>query len=324
MIDFTQLNVWILTDGKAGHVNQSIGVAQALGVTYDLVPIESKNDAHIRVMPKAPDMIISTGRKTAVVARKIKQKFPHLFLVQMMLPLGMFGLKTKPDTWLHRLFGPCFHVFDVIAVPAHEQVKLQSNMVETIGAPHKIDSQRLASAHQEWAHTFAGLTTPKLAVLIGGKSKRFRFTRAHARDFASRVRLFAEREKFSLMVTPSRRTGKKQTQLIEEALFGPETFFWTGEGNNPYVGMLAHADAFVVTAESTSMVSEACSTGKPVFLYGVNARCQQRMMGKFNRFYRLLRESKRIAPLGAALFSPPKNPLCDADIVATFIREKYQ
>ena len=36
---------------------------------------------------------------------------------------------------------------------------------------------------------------------------------------------------------------------------------------NPYSGFLALADSFIVTAESISMLTESCATGKPVYLY---------------------------------------------------------
>jgi mitochondrial fission protein ELM1 len=42
---------------------------------------------------------------------------------------------------------------------------------------------------------------------------------------------------------------------------------WTGGGENPYPNFLAHADALIVTADSINMTSEACATGRPVYVF---------------------------------------------------------
>lgn len=47
---------------------------------------------------------------------------------------------------------------------------------------------------------------------------------------------------------------------------GNQIYIWNGEGANPYFGMLAWADTILVTADSASMLSEACTTGKPVYM----------------------------------------------------------
>ena len=43
-------------------------------------------------------------------------------------------------------------------------------------------------------------------------------------------------------------------------------YLWDGEGENPYFGLLGLADFLVVTCDSVNMVSEAASTGKPVYV----------------------------------------------------------
>ena len=69
------------------------------------------------------------------------------------------------------------------------------------------------------------------------------------------------------LVTPSRRTGEENTALLKSALSAAPAFVWDGTGENPYFGILGLADNIVVTADSVNMISEACATGKPVYVY---------------------------------------------------------
>src|SRR6185295_18216434 len=71
----------------------------------------------------------------------------------------------------------------------------------------------------------------------------------------------------ALAITPSRRTGEKNEKSLREHLQSVPLFFWDGAEENPYFGLLALADAIVVTSDSVSMVSEACATGKPVHVF---------------------------------------------------------
>jgi len=70
----------------------------------------------------------------------------------------------------------------------------------------------------------------------------------------------------SLMITTSRRTGAENEQILKDHINMDKHFLWDGHGPNPYFGILAFADFILVTADSASMLSEACTTGKPVYM----------------------------------------------------------
>ena len=55
-------------------------------------------------------------------------------------------------------------------------------------------------------------------------------------------------------------------KILRDTLAGDKNFIWDGAGKNPYFAMLGWADAILVTADSVSMLSDACTTGKPVYL----------------------------------------------------------
>jgi mitochondrial fission protein ELM1 len=102
-------------------------------------------------------------------------------------------------------------------------------------------------------------------VLIGGASKSHRFSEDDARRFANSLKTLTA-QNMGVMVTTSRRTGDAQTKIIRDTLVGTNAYVFDGEGENPYAGLLALADAILVTSESTNMAVEAAATGKPVYI----------------------------------------------------------
>jgi hypothetical protein len=65
-------------------------------------------------------------------------------------------------------------------------------------------------------------------------------------------------------------------RVLREDLGVPTHFYaWQpGAADNPYFGYLALADAFIVTADSVSMLAEACATGKPLYLFDLGTGSQ--------------------------------------------------
>ncbi len=98
------------------------------------------------------------------------------------------------------------------------------------------------------------------------------------------------------MVTPSRRTGARQADIIRERIKGVPSVMWNGEGENPYFGYLGSADAIVVTSDSVNMVGEAAGTGKPVHVIELEGGSP-----KWERFLGALYESGAARPFKGAL-----------------------
>ena len=69
---------------------------------------------------------------------------------------------------------------------------------------------------------------------------------------------------------PSRKSSDESTcvRAFEQQVSAPcFVYRWRPDDSaNPYFGMLALGDELVVTADSVSMLSEACATGKPVYM----------------------------------------------------------
>lgn len=290
----SEANVWVLLDDRAGNRAQALGVAEALDVpiktieiTYGLfaklpniilgaslwgVTSETKD----RLKAPWPDLIIAAGRRTAPVARWIKrQSGQKTRLVQIMAP------------------GSGHAEFDLICQPAHDDGQPGDNILEIPAAPHGFNAALLSDVADKWSARLATLPSPRIALLIGGSTRRRAFTEGMARQLCKQASEIAVRHNGSLMVTTSRRSGDV-IGAVEASLSGDyQLHRWDDDAENPYPAYLATADAIIVTGESVSMCSEAVSTGKPVYLFAPpnligakHARLHQRLVdGDHARFF---------------------------------------
>lgn len=240
--------------------SQALGLAEAVGGDISVKTVQAKapwrwlpghwapkrvstvaaNPADFAGPP--PDLVISCGRRSVPTALALKKA-------------GALAVHIQNP------FIPP-HCFDLVAPPRHDGLT-GPNVMPTKTAIHRVTPERLQAAGEDWRHVFAGRTRPWIAVLVGGKSGAFAFGKDDAQALASQLTGLSEAGA-SLLITTSRRTGAENTAILKAAL--PDAYFWTGEadGPNPYFGLLALADHIVATCDSASMVSEACSTGKPV------------------------------------------------------------
>eukprot|EP00850_Spirogloea_muscicola_P011023 SM000067S20300 [mRNA] locus=s67:108930:112748:- [translate_table: standard] len=165
-------------------------------------------------------------------------------------------------------------------------------VVQTIGALHAADASALRSAAAAWHGELADLPRPLVAVSVGGPTRNCWYGGQLAVHLCKALTRVLARSGGSARVSFSRRTPSHIKSVVQEQLGGhPNVYIWDRRGANPHFGHLAWADAFVVTADSVSMLSEACTTGKPVYVVGRDL-CRW----KFAAFHRLLEERGATRP----------------------------
>lgn len=242
-----------------------------------------------------PLLVVASGRDTISIASSIRRlASDFVFVVQIQHPrtrLDRFDMVITPR-----------HDFYSLTPQAHEQIPRflrpwiireppGKNVVLTVGALHQTDSSTLRSAASTWQDEFASLPKPLLVVNIGGPTRHCRY----GADLAKQLTAYLQNVLLScgsVRISFSRRTPEKVSKIIKKELGGhPKVYIWNGEEPNPHLGHLAWADAFVITADSISMLSEACSTGKPVYVIGAE-RCKW----KFLDFHNSLKERGLVRP----------------------------
>lgn len=303
-----KITCWIVTEGIAGTENQCLGVTEALGVTAEIKRIQLRQpwtslspyigfEQSWSFSPTLsapwPDVLIASGRKSIAASRYIKKMSgKNTFTVQLQDP------RVSPSQ------------FDLVAVPQHDPTR-GANVITTIAAPNRITAEKLEEAKTQFPQ-FGEMPGPQIAVLIGGTSKAYTMTTEITQRLAAQL---AELEGH-LMVTASRRTGKENERILHDTLGGHGHFIWDGNGDNPYFGMLAWADFILVTADSASMLSEACTTGKPVYMIPLDGGHP-----RIDKLHENLRQSGCLKVFDGRLEHWDYAPLNDAALIADAIRK---
>lgn len=208
-----------------------------------------------RLDPPWPDLIVSCGRRSAILGLAVKKAAaggPLLVHVQ------------DPRTNLRD--------FDLVIAMAHDDVS-GPKVMKVMTALHDMTPERLAEAARTWTGRLARLPRPLTGVLVGGPTNHSPFGVAEARELLSRLQKLRAAEGGGAVIVPSRRTPEDVLAIfLQAAKDDPGLWTWDRTGENPYVGVLALADRLVVTSESVSMVSEALATPHPVELFTANVR----------------------------------------------------
>lgn len=280
----SQTTCWVVTDGKSGMENQCLGLAEALSITPIVKRVKLRqpwralspflqlglghafDPAGDPVAPPWPDLLIATGRLSVPATLYVKRENPKTFAVQLQDPVIDPG-----------------H-FDLVVVPEHDGLR-GANVMVTQGALHRVTPEMLAVEGEKLVPQVERLPKPHIAVLIGGSNAVYRLTAKEMEPLAAQLAQLAKGTGGSLLVTPSRRTGADNLAVLQNALRDTPAFIWDGQGVNPYYGMLGLADYIVATCDSVNMVSEACTTGKPVYVIDLPGGSD-----KFNRFHDALRK----------------------------------
>jgi mitochondrial fission protein ELM1 len=310
---------WVLSQGHAGMENQCRGVAEAVGLPPVVkrvrplppwtwlppglwpAPLAALGPGSDRLEPPWPDLLVSCGRRSvpyALAVRRLSEG--RTFTVHIQDP------HVAPDR------------FDLVAPPVHDGLE-GDNIVPTMGALHRVTQERLRAEAEALAPAVAHLPRPYVTVLIGGSNGSFRIDERVILGWARRLMLLANQHEASLLVTPSRRTGRNNVAELIELLRPARAQVWDMTGDNPYFGYLGLADHVVVSPDSISMVSEACATGKPVYVLPLAGGT-----AKFHAFHSHMQAAGYTKPLGDRLQSWTYPPLDDTAAVATEIRNRLR
>jgi mitochondrial fission protein ELM1 len=310
------LTCWALTEGFAGMESQCVGLAEALGLRCALKRVRRPR-MPLKYLPPSlwpnplsralegvlappwPDVLISSGRGSVAAALAVRRASAgKTFNVHIQTP---YVDSSR---------------FDVVVIPQHDSLR-GDNVLVTRTALHGVTKERLAEAAQRFNARFSYLPRPLIAVLVGGSNKHQDCPPETMHRMADQLIAAARERCGSLAVTTSRRTGEENERILRERLRVVPLFFWDGIEENPYLGLLALADAIVVTSDSVSMVSEACATGKPVHVFNMGEKHR-----KLRQFHKTLMDDGVTRPFFGRVekwsYDPPK----ETEKIATIVRDR--
>ncbi len=289
--------IWIISDGKPGHLNQSLGLAEALQRLLPDVHIETKPAlsrlAALKTLcfggvDQKPDLLISAGHRThlSLLAYKRATGAPAVVMMKPSLPMG----------W-----------FDLCLIPKHDEPGARSNVVLTDGALNRM----LPPEEQRGSG--------KSMILIGGPSKHFGWD---DQAVIEQLKAVVDGSRPWLLTT-SRRTPESFLMLLEQAEL-PDLKIVPFEKTGPgWLGEhLPQAEQCWVSGDSVSMVFESLTAGCAVGILELSAQASNRI----TRGLQLLIDDHKVTPFsrwqGNRVLALPKNPFNEAARCAELVRER--
>jgi hypothetical protein len=285
---------------RPAHITvKRVGWRFGLGrLPWPLIPTAARKGDPIS--PPWPDIWIAAGRATLPLStRMLKWGSGRTFVVQT----------QDPKAPARR--------FDLIIPPEHDGLS-GPNVFPILGAPNRLSPERLAVELGRFRDRLAPLPHPRLAVIVGGKSKAHDLPRDRAEALADEIQRAVRTAGGSLLLSFTRRTPAPARKAITQALKDLPGFIWDGTGDNPYFAFLAAADAIAVTEDSTNLATDAASTGKPLFVLSMAGHSD-----KLARFHAELRRRGIARPFDGDFAAQPYPPLAETDRAARELLRRY-
>ena len=310
-----KLKALLLTQGMHGMISQVEGMAKALNVEHrhkivrlsfpwNLIPPKFTPISKIILKDKTYltenetlDLIISCGRKSVIPSILLKKKNPKIFTIHIQNP------KVS------------FKNFDVIIAPEHDNLN-GDNVYSSKGAIHYITEQEINKAK---LYLSEKIKSQKLVSLIlGGPNKYYSFDKDQLNKIFNEIRSNFISKGYAVIVIPSMRTPKMIIDLaIKE--FGADGYVVNSVDKQAYLSAFALATNIVVTCDSTSMISEAATSGKPIFVAHMKTKKNNY---RFKKFFQLFREMGITRNLGENVESWTYENFNEAERIATIVNKK--
>jgi len=312
-----KLKALLLTEGMHGMISQVEGMAKALNTEYshkivrlsfpwNLIPPKFTPISQIVLKDKIyitnnemPDLIISCGRKSVIPSIFLKRKNSKIFTIHIQDP------KVS------------FKNFDAIVAPEHDNLK-GDNIFTSKGAIHYITEPEISKARQ---YLVDKIKSEKIVSLIlGGPNKYYSFNSDQIINIFNQIKSIFVSDGYKVIVIPSMRTPKKIIDLAEREMSSCG-YVVNKVDKQAYLSAYALANYVIVTCDSTSMISEAATSGKPIFVAHMKAK---RNNYRFNRFYELFKQMGITRNLGEKVETWTYNKHNEAQRIAAEIKNKIK
>ena len=258
----------VLTDGKAGHENQSKAFARALGLDFQLVPVKFKSPFHKMLSYLFDRLGIRTVGLLHGLDELLNSPTPPLPHSSTIIGTGS-GTFYAAKALARRLGAKCGVVlyprgydlssFDCILAPTFDNPAKLPNVVEIPANPVANDAAFYEKGVAAFKERYQGATDNLVGVIVGGPNKCSSMTVEWMK--ARLDEIFAANKDASLCVTTSRRTPADVEALVDSYPWAYKLIY-SKDHFNPIPAFVQLAKRLYVTAESTGMLSEACTFGK--------------------------------------------------------------
>ena len=282
----------LLTQGMHGMISQVEGLAKALDIDFTHHTVELNNFWKLippkltpisqRVYKKINqtefDLIISCGRKSVIPSIHLKKNSK-----KKILNIHIQDPKVN------------FSHFDFIVAPEHDFIRGQ-NVINTKGAIHYLTDGEIIK-NKDYLSSFIKKDQRKICSLIlGGPTKYYEYSSENLKNIFSNLNNFLKKNDFQLIVIPSMRTPKNSINFAKD-YFGKNHTIIDKVDKKAYLSALSISESIVVTCDSSSMISEAALTGKPIYVANILPKKNDRRLQEFRNLFRKLNIIRNLGEL---------------------------
>ena len=310
----SKLKGLLLTEGMHGMISQVEGLAKALDLDFIHEKIELNNFWKFFPPKITPiqkfvfknkiindfDIVISCGRKSVIPSIYLKKKFKN-----RIMNIHIQDPKVSLDN------------FDYVVAPEHDGLN-GKNVLKSKGAIHYI---REAELKENEFYLKSQIKKEKIITLIiGGPNKYYDYNISDIEQIFSKVQKNFLDKNYQLILIPSMRTPIK---IIEKAknFFDNDQIIINDVDKKAYLSSLRLARHIVITCDSTSMISEAAITGKPIYV----AQMQPTKKNyRFSKFFELFKSLNIIKDLENIVDEWSYEKLNETDRISGYIKEKLK
>ena len=212
-----------------------------------------------------------------------------------------------------------FKNFDFIVAPEHDGITGE-NVINTKGAIHYLSEQEIL-ANKDYLGSFIKKDQRKIiALIIGGPTKYYDYSIENIEKIFTNLKSLLEINNSQLVVIPSIRTPKNIINYATE-FFAENHTVIKDVDKKAYLSALAVSEYIVVTCDSSSMISEAALTGKPIYIANIKPKRNDK---RFQKFRNLFKELNIIKNLSEELEIWNYQKLDETNRVANIIKQKIK
>ena len=275
----SKLKGLLLTEGLHGMISQVEGLAKALDLEYFHEKIELNNFWKLIPPSLTPvkkyvfknnidkefDIIISCGRKSVVPSIYLK-KNSNKKIINIHIQNPRVSLNN----------------FNYIIAPEHDGIS-GKNVISSKGALHYLTIEEIEKS-RDYLQNKSNTKKDILTLILGGPTKYYNYTTQNIKSIFSNIKNLTEKNNLHLIVIPSNRTPLETVSLAKSELMKDTTIIETVD-KKAYLSALCLAKYIVVTCDSSSMISEAALTGKPVYVAMIETKRNDKRFREFRKLF---------------------------------------
>jgi len=306
-----KLKALLLTEGMHGMISQVEGLAKALDLDFIHEKIELNNFWKL-LPPKI------TPAQNFVFKNKIDQDFNVLISCgrKSVIPSVYLKNKYKDKIINIHIQDPkvSLNNFDFIIVPEHDGL-IGKNVLTSKGAIHYLTNDELEQ-NESYLKSRVDNQKKIVTLIIGGPNKYYSYDDKIIDKVFVKIENNFIKKNYQAIIIPSMRTPKN---IIEKAqnYFDKNQIVIPDVDKKAYLSSLKLADHIVVTCDSTSMISEAAASGKPIFVAHMKTRKNNY---RFKKFFKLFKEMGITRELGEKVENWKYNKIHEANRIANIIK----